>query len=147
MGVVLAVLVSVVLAACASPNPSSKPSATPSAAVAVTPARSVVASPPTSQEAAYLEITPWHNSPVIIEIGGVEVTRIHCDIGRVLIPGASGAPQLPWDLRVVRQNDGSVIFWTSMTSLPQQLVVESATAELSPVQDVILGGPGPTCAP
>lgn len=60
---------------------------------------------------------------VIIEIGTFEAARIACDAGGIVTPGEAGVPQLPWDLRVVKQSDGRVLLSSRVTQLPQWIVM------------------------
>jgi hypothetical protein len=102
-------------------------------------------SSPTPLFPAVLTIDSRGGPPVIIEIGALEATRVACSAGASVTLGQAGVPQLPWDLRVVRQNDGRVLLSTTVTELPHWvlLIGDSVLMAATPAA----GPSGPPCSP
>jgi hypothetical protein len=94
---------------------------------------------------AVLSVHGRGNPPVNIEIGQVVVLRLGCDRGGGVLPGASGMPPLPWDVRVTRQTDGRVLLSSRVTELPRWIEIIGRDAGVSSVP--VAGPPGPSCPP
>jgi hypothetical protein len=80
---------------------------------------------------------------VIVRINRAEATHVPCQAGAVITPGEEGIPALPWDLEVIREGDGTLVFSRRITQLPQWLLLFGNQVELSatPIQ----GPAGPPC--
>lgn len=94
---------------------------------------------------AVLTIHGRGNPPVIVEIGQAVAVRLACDAGHEVVPGASGTPPLPWDLRVITQGDGRVLLSSRVTELPRWIEIIGGEAGISSFP--VAGPPGPSCAP
>ncbi len=79
----------------------------------------------------------------ILEIGTVEVAHVGCNDGGVVTPGEAGVPPLPWDLRLVVESDGRVLFSRRVTELPQWVVVIGDSPTISSIP--VAGPAGPPC--
>jgi hypothetical protein len=94
--------------------------------------------------AAGLNIDSRGAPSIIVVVGDREIARIPCSGGDILRPGVGGAPPLPWDLRVLRQSDRSVLLATAVTALPKWLLLVGDSVALS---DTPVAGPaGPMCS-
>jgi len=100
---------------------------------------------PTLGFPAVLTITGRGNPAAIMTIGTVEAARITCDLGAQVAPNDPGIPALPWDVRVVRQGDGHVLFSDRITDLPKWITIIGT--ETSITSFPVAGPPGPSCAP
>jgi hypothetical protein len=82
-----------------------------------------------------LQILSKGGPPVSVAINGAQVANVPCNGGLVFRPGENGAPQLPWDLKVVDQSTGRVVLEQRITELPRWLVVfrDSAGVSASPI--------------
>jgi hypothetical protein len=94
---------------------------------------------------AVLTIHGRGNPPVNVEIGHALVVAIACDAGGEVVPGASGMPPLPWEVRVTRQADGRVLMASRVTELPHWIEIIGQDAGIASVP--VAGPPGPSCAP
>lgn len=93
--------------------------------------------------AAALSVESRGGPHVIITINGAEVARVPCDGGVVLRPRSADVPDLPWELRLSRQ-DGRTVYRTTVADLPRWLVIFDTEARLSSAP--VLGPKGPPCA-
>jgi hypothetical protein len=98
-----------------------------------------------SQYPAVLTIEGRGNPPVVIDIGTIEVARVACDASGSVTPGEGRAPALPWDLRVVKQNNGQVLLSSHVTDLPKWVVIIGDAAGIGSLPAA--GPPGPSCMP
>jgi hypothetical protein len=83
-----------------------------------------------------------------VQIGTAVMATVGCDAGATLIPGQGGVPALPWDLKVSRVRDGTVLVDLRVTELPRwftQIGSEAGGGSLSAFP--IAGPPGPSCPP
>lgn len=82
-----------------------------------------------------LDILSKGGPPVRVEINGAEIAAVACNGGLAVRPSESGAPSLPWDLRLIDANDGRVVLEERITELPRWLVIfrDSAGVSASPV--------------
>ena len=94
---------------------------------------------------AVLTVHGRGNPPVTVEIGQVVVLRLGCDAGGEVLPGASGMPPLPWDVRVTTQRDGRLLVSSRVAELPRWIEIIGNQAGVSSVP--VAGPPGPSCAP
>jgi hypothetical protein len=88
------------------------------------------------------------NPPVLLRINGVDVAHLACTEGgtRAFAPGADGVPLLPWDLKVIRERDGTVLISEHVTSMPKWLLLfADGTGGIGSLP--ALGPMPPTCAP
>ena len=79
----------------------------------------------------------------ILEIGTIEVAHVGCNDGGVVTPGKLGVPPLPWDLRLVGEDDGRLLFSSRVTELPQWLVLIGDSPMISSTP--VAGPAGPPC--
>ena len=88
--------------------------------------------PPSTQQ---LQILSKGGPPVRVAINGTEIATVACNGGRGVRPGESGAPSLPWDLRLTDQNTGRVVLEQRIAELPRWLVIfrDSAGVSASPI--------------
>jgi len=100
--------------------------------------------PPWAGLAAVLNIESRGGPAVIIRIGATEAARISCDGGAMLTPGLQGMPSLPWELQVSRQSNNQLLLATTITTLPQSLVLLANNLFLS--DSPVPGPAGPPCA-
>jgi hypothetical protein len=68
---------------------------------------------------------------VSVAINGAEALSVSCNGGVVLRPGDQGTPPLPWDLKVVDQTTGRVVFDQRIAELPRWLLIQRNTAGVS----------------
>ncbi len=54
-----------------------------------------------------------------IKIGTSIMATVACNSGATLTPGQAGVPALPWDFKVIRVRDGSVLVDLRVTELPR----------------------------
>jgi hypothetical protein len=81
-----------------------------------------------------------------IVVNGIKVASVACDGYQTVVPGASNIPQLPWDLVITRERDGSRLLAQHVTELPRWFV-QMGNEPLGLSEAVILGPIPPTCAP
>jgi hypothetical protein len=82
---------------------------------------------------------------VNVGIGQVVVLRLGCDAGGEVLPGASGMPPLPWDVRVTSQTGGRVLLSSRVTELPRWIEITGRDAAVASFP--VAGPPGPSCPP
>src|SRR5678815_5343351 len=72
---------------------------------------------------------------VSVTINGAQVMSVPCNGGLVVRPVQEGAPQLPWDVKVIDRSTGRVLLVQRITELPRWLVIfrDSAGVSASPV--------------
>ena len=68
---------------------------------------------------------------VVLRVNGHDETRLACNGGVAIVAGADRTPQLPWDLVVVRESDGTPLLAQRVATLPQWLLVTRDSAALS----------------
>ncbi len=90
-----------------------------------------------------LQILSKGGPPVSVGINGAETTGVPCNGGVVLRPGEQGVPPLPWDLKIVDQGTGRILFDQRIAELPRWLLIQrnSAGVSASPI-----AGPFVPCA-
>jgi hypothetical protein len=122
----LAIAAVLALAACTPATPSPTPESTP---------------PPA------LWVENRGGPAVTLEIAGTPVATVACDSGAELVPGQSGVPTLPWDLRILRLRDGALLLQVHVTDLPRWFVQIGENPEDGLSGAPIAGPPGPSCPP
>jgi hypothetical protein len=83
-----------------------------------------------------------------VQIGTAVIATVACNSGTTLTPGQGGVPVLPWDLKITRVRDGSVLADLRVTELPRwftQIGEDAGGGGLSAFP--VAGPPGPSCPP
>lgn len=91
--------------------------------------------------AAQLEILSKGAPTVIVEVDGVERMRVSCNGTGVVTPGGR-MPSPPFNLRIVRQDDGRPLLNQRITELPRWVLVTRDSADVS---DAPIDGPFVAC--
>jgi hypothetical protein len=78
-------------------------------------------------------------------INGISVATVDCGAYPTLAPGQGNVPQLPWDLLITRNADGSTIASERLTELPRWFV--QMGDEPLGISDKPLLGPYVSCPP
>jgi hypothetical protein len=81
-----------------------------------------------------------------VVVNGIKVATVACGGYQTVAPGASNIPQLPWDLVITRERDGSRLLAQHVTELPRWFV-QMGNEPLGLSDAVIMGPIPPTCAP
>lgn len=83
----------------------------------------------------------------MVEIGTALMTTVACNSGTTLTPGQAGVPELPWDLKIIRVRDGSVLADLRVTELPRWFTQIGGDPENGLSAFPVSGPPGPSCPP
>jgi hypothetical protein len=113
--------------------PTCPPSGTPSPSVA----------PAGQPQALYIEN---RGGPAFtVMINGMVAADVGCGTAPMLFAGQDAVPPLPWDLKISRDRDGSVLVDERVTELPKWFV-QIGDAALG-LGGPVAGPPGPSCPP
>ena len=82
-----------------------------------------------------------------VRVGGRDIKTVGCGVYARLTPGEDGAPQLPWNLTVIRTGPGDVIASKTIARLPQWFVQIGSATPVGISTQPVLGPAGPTCPP
>jgi hypothetical protein len=82
---------------------------------------------------------------LVVQVNGTQIATVGCGKGAGIRAGVDGLPGIPWDLTVVRADNGTTLWSGEVTSLPGWYVQIGDTGSGVSYQP-ISGPAGPPCS-